>query len=330
MGSRQAKTLSARVPPGSEGRRLDAFIAERWPELSRAQAKRLVEGGRVLVGGASRKPSFALSAGDLVTVDLPEPEPSTLVPEPIPLDIVYEDGYLLIVNKPAGMTVHPAAGARKGTLVHALLHHCRDLSGIGGVLRPGIVHRLDKDTSGLMVVAKSDAVHRALAEQIRSRTLSRVYRALVWGYPGAESGVVEAAVGRHPTVRKKMAVVESGGKSAVTRYKVLERFTFLTLLEVSLETGRTHQVRTHMAHIGCPVFGDPVYGGRRKALNSLRGRLLREGAELLRRIDRQALHAWRLSLTHPVRRRRMEFTSPPPEDFLSVLEGLREGGEDRG
>ena len=319
------KSLAAKAGPERHGRRLDVFISETWPELSRSQAKRLVESGAVSVGGVLKKASFLLRSGDEVRVTLPDPEPSCLTPEAIPLDIVYEDGYFLVVNKPAGLTVHPAAGARRGTLVHALLHHCDDLSGIGGVLRPGIVHRLDKGTSGLLVVAKTDSVHRHLSDQLRERSLKRVYRALVWGDPGADAGVVNAPVGRHPTLRKKMAVLESGGKHAVTRYSVIRRYRFLCLLEVELETGRTHQVRTHMAHLGCPVFGDPEYGGRTKALNSLRGSFARQGAALLREINRQALHAWRLSLVHPVRGVRMEFTAPLPEDISRVLEGLEEG-----
>lgn len=323
MGAR--KTMSVRVGPEDEGRRLDVFVSETWPQLSRAQAKRLVDGGSVTVGGARKKPSFALRPGDEVAVILPEPEPSALVPEAIPLDIVYEDGYLLVVNKPAGMTVHPAAGARRGTLVHALLHHCDDLSGIGGVLRPGIVHRLDKGTSGLLVVAKTDAAHRELTGQIKSRLLKRIYRALVWGHPERDEGIVETAIGRHPTDRKKMAVVDSGGKHAVTHYKVIARYRFLTLMELALETGRTHQVRVHMSHLGRPVFGDPDYGGRRKALNSLRGSLAKEGAELLKGIDRQALHAWKISLVHPVAGERMSFTAPLPEDIENVLGRIEEG-----
>lgn len=319
------RSMSALAGPDDEGRRLDVFVSETWPQLSRAQAKRLIDGGGVTVGGAAKKPSFPLKTGDEVTVVLPEPEPSRLVPEAIPLDIVYEDRYLLLVNKPAGMTVHPAAGARRGTLVHALLHHCDDLSGIGGVLRPGIVHRLDKGTSGLLVVAKTDLAHRHLADQIKSRSLKRIYRALVWGDPEGDEGVVEAPVGRHPTDRKKMAVVNSGGKYAVTRYKVIKRYEFLSLMELALGTGRTHQVRTHMAYLGHPVFGDPEYGGRRKALNALRGRLAKEGAELLKGIDRQALHAWRLSLVHPITSERLDFTAPLPEDIGDILDSLGEG-----
>jgi 23S rRNA pseudouridine1911/1915/1917 synthase len=319
------KSLKATVEARQSGLRLDVFLSEVWPELSRAQAKRLVVSGAVAVGGSPRKASYALKAGDVVSAIIPDPEPSRLQPESIPLDIVYEDRYLLVVNKPAGLTVHPAAGARRGTLVHALLHHCNDLSGIGGVLRPGIVHRLDKGTSGLLVVAKNDSVHRHLSEQIRERSLKRVYRAVVWGWPGADEGTVDAPVGRHPTARKKMAVRESGGKRAVTRFKLIRRYEFHSLLELELETGRTHQIRAHMAHLGCPVFGDPEYGGRRKALNACHGRFAREGSALLKGITRQALHAWRLSLVHPVHSRRMEFTAPLPGDMEWVLERLEEG-----
>jgi 23S rRNA pseudouridine1911/1915/1917 synthase len=279
----------------------------------------------VTVGGALRKASYPLKEGQEILVELPEPRPSQLVPEPIPLDIVYEDRYLLLVNKSAGMTVHPAAGAREGTLVHALLYHCQDLSGIGGVLRPGIVHRLDKGTSGLLVVAKTDEAHRGLAGQIKTRELKRVYRAIVWGKPELEAGTVDAEVGRHATARKKMAVVESGGKHAVTHYRVVKTYEFLSLLEVTLETGRTHQVRTHMAHLGHPVFGDPEYGGRRKAVNAVGGRLGKEGSALLKGINRQALHAWRLSLEHPIHGDRMDFTAPLPDDITWVLDRLDEG-----
>jgi 23S rRNA pseudouridine1911/1915/1917 synthase len=321
---KRIRVINITVPPEGEGLRLDVLICRIRPELSRAQVKRLVDSGWVTVGGVHRKASFPLKTGQEIVVELPEPEPSQLRPEAIPLDIVYEDGYLLLVNKPAGMTVHPAAGAREGTLVHALLHHCKDLSGIGGVLRPGIVHRLDKGTSGLLVVAKTDEAHRSLAEQIRTRALKRVYRAIVWGGLERDSGTVDAPVGRHSTVRQKMAVVPVGGKEAVTHYKVLRRYSIVSFVEVTLETGRTHQVRTHMAHLGHPVFGDPQYGGRRKAVNAVGGRLGREGSALLKGIDRQALHAWRLSLKHPIRGDRMDFTAPLPEDMTWVLDRLDE------
>jgi 23S rRNA pseudouridine1911/1915/1917 synthase len=319
------RVIKISVPPEGEGQRLDVFICRIRPELSRAQVKRLTEGGWVTVGGAHRKASFPLKVGQRIVIELPEPQPSQLRPEPIPLDIVYEDRYLLLVNKPAGMTVHPAAGARQGTLVHALLFHCKDLSGIGGVLRPGIVHRLDKGTSGLLAVAKTDEAHRCLAGQITTRGLKRVYRTIVWGKPERDQGTVDAAVGRHATARKKMAVVPSGGKEAKTHYKILKRYEFLSLLEVTLETGRTHQVRTHMAYLGHPVFGDPEYGGRRKAVNAVGGRLGREGSALLKGIDRQALHAWHLSLEHPMHGDRMDFTAPLPEDMTWVLDRLDEG-----
>lgn len=319
------RVINISVAPGCERIRLDVFICRIRPELSRAQVKRLTEGGWVTVDGRHRKAGFLLKKGQEIRIELPEPRPSQLLAEPIPLDIMYEDRYLLLVNKPAGMTVHPAAGAREGTLVHALLHHCKDLSGIGGVLRPGIVHRLDKGTSGLLVVAKTDEVHRSLAGQIRTRGLKRVYQAIVWGGPEGEVGTVDAPVGRHSTARKKMAVVPAGGKEAVTHYKVVKRYEFLSLLEVTLETGRTHQVRTHMAYLGHPVFGDPDYGGRRKAVNAVGGRLGREGSALLKGIERQALHAWSLSFEHPVRGDRMDFTAPLPEDMTWVLERLDEG-----
>lgn len=301
--------------PGDRDRRLDVVVAERLRHLSRSRIARLSLEGRVLVDGRPRKPSFHLAAGQVVRVEVPPPAPAVLRAEAIPLDVVYEDEALLVVNKPAGLTVHPGPGHPTGTLVNAVLARVGDLRGVGGELRPGIVHRLDKDTSGLLVVAKSDAAHRSLAAQLKARTMSRTYLAVVRGRLGPDAGTVRAAVGRHPLHRTRQAVTEAG-RPAVTHYRVLERFDGATLLECSLETGRTHQIRVHLAHLGHPLLGDPVYG--------------RAGPGGL---GRQALHAARLEFTHPLTGARAEFTAPLPADLEALLARLRTepgGGGHRG
>ena len=249
--------------PVPVGERLDVYIAEREC-ISRSALSVFIECGAVTVNGGEKPKSYRLREGDVIECDLPDPVPADAQPEAIPLDIVWEDDCLLVVNKPKGMVVHPAPGHPGGTLVNALLYHCgASLSGIGGVLRPGIVHRIDRDTSGLLCVAKTDEAHESLARQLADRTLHRQYRAIVLGNIKDESGTVSAPIGRHPSDRKKMAVV-SGGRSATTHYTVVERYNGYTQLELNLETGRTHQIRVHMAHIGHPVLGDPVYGRRTK------------------------------------------------------------------
>jgi len=293
------------VGPREAGRRLDLFLAARLAGFSRSRAQHLVAGGRATVNGSPARSSMRLRPGDLVRVELPPPVNSKAEPEDLPLEIVYEDDHLLVVNKPRGMVVHPAAGHSSGTLVNALLYRVRDLSGIGGVLRPGIVHRLDRDTSGLLVVAKNDAAHGALAAQLKDRRMTREYLALVRGRLEGE-GTVEAPVGRHPVDRKRMAVVP-GGKPALTRFKVLAPYPDYTLLSLKLATGRTHQIRVHMAHIGHPVAGDPVYGGRC-------------GLPL----SGQFLHAARLAFDHPVTGERMVFQVPLPPELASVLATLGE------
>lgn len=288
------------------GRRLDVVAAERLPQYSRSRIARLAQDGRILVDGTPRKPAFRLRLGQRVRVLVPPLEPPSLRPEPIPLAIIYEDADLLVVNKPPGLTVHPAPGHPSGTLVNAVLAHAPDLSGIGGVLRPGIVHRLDKDTSGLLAVAKSDEAHRSLTAQIRARTVVRTYLALVRGSIRRDAGVISAPVGRHPVHRTRIAVT-ARGRAAVTRYTVLERFPGATLVVCQLETGRTHQIRVHMTHIGHPILGDPVYG--RASVPEMR---------------RQALHAVRLEFTHPRSGRRLVCTAPLPEDFQRLLTHLRQ------
>ncbi len=289
------------------GRRLDVAIAERIPELSRARIARLAAQGRTLVDGTPRKAAFRLRAGQRVRVLVPPPAPADLTPEPIPLRILYEDADLLVVDKPAGLPVHPAPGHPSGTLVNALLARVPDLPGIGGTLRPGIVHRLDKDTSGLLVVAKTEAAQRSLASQLRARTVVRTYLAVVRGRVRRDAGTVSAPIGRHPVHRKRMAVVPAG-REAVTHYTVLERFPAATLVACRLQTGRTHQIRVHLAHIGHPVLGDPVYG--RAHVPEMR---------------RQALHAARLEFTHPRTGRPMAFAAPIPQDMALLLARLRAG-----
>lgn len=293
---------------GSEydGSRLDVAVAGCCDGLSRSRAAALIGEGRVLLNGAAARPGTRLKTGDAVTVDVPEPQATSVSAEDIPLDIVYEDADLIVINKARGMVVHPSAGHAGGTLVNALLHHCGDLSGIGGEIRPGIVHRIDKDTTGLIVAAKKDASHRGLAAQIKNKTARRTYLALVEGRVGEDSGRIDAPIGRSTADRKRMAVVPSG-RQAVSFYEVETRYEHETLLKVSLSTGRTHQIRVHMAHIGHPVVGDPVYG-HKKQRYSLPG---------------QMLHAAKLTFTHPRTGEAMEFTAPLPDDFDALLKKLR-------
>jgi 23S rRNA pseudouridine1911/1915/1917 synthase len=289
-----------------DGERLDRFVARSLPELTRARARRLIDEGFVTVDDRlPAKAGAALASGQRVRVTVPPPEPVTLEPEAIPLRIVYEDGDLLVVDKPPGMAVHPAPGHSSGTLVHAVLAHCPGLSTVGGEGRPGIVHRLDKDTSGLIIVAKNDAAHLSLARQLKERRVEKTYIALVEGRLTQREGVIDASIGRHPARRKKMAVVE-GGREARTRYRVLREIDGRSLVEVRPETGRTHQIRVHFAAIGHPVVGDPVYGRGRPA-GSLR---------------RQFLHAQRLAFRHPRTGERLELEAPLPEDLAQALAEL--------
>lgn len=298
------------VDSGLAGERLDVAVARLRPALSRARIQRLIQQEHITVAGRRARPAHRLRVGERVCVRVPEPAPVRLLPEEIPLAIVYEDAALVVVDKPAGMVVHPSVGHATGTLVHALLHHCRDLSGVGGVLRPGIVHRLDKGTSGLLVAAKSDAAHRALAGQFRSHSVEREYLALVRGTPGAERGTVDAPIGRHRADPKRFtARGPRAARTAITHWRVERRFRELTLLRVTLETGRTHQIRVHLASIGLPVAGDPEYGGGRATARALG-------------LERQALHAARLGFDHPESRERLRFRAPLPRDLARVIEGL--------
>ncbi|HEX2482016.1 MAG TPA: RluA family pseudouridine synthase [Methylomirabilota bacterium] len=311
------------VAPEAAGARLDRFLQARAPDLSRTRLQALITAGHVQVTGGHAKASHRLQAGAQVTVLVPPPEPLELTPEAIPLDVVYEDADLLVVNKPVGLVVHPGAGHRTGTLVHALLAHCGlRLSGIGGARRPGIVHRLDRGTSGLLMVAKNDRAHLGLARQLKARTVERRYLALVHGGPPHAAGVVESAIGRDPGDRLRMAVRPAGaGRPALTRYRVLERFPRLgplTLLEVTLGTGRTHQIRVHLAHLGAPVVGDRTYR-RRDAMAPDAAVAARVAG-----LGGQALHAAVLGFTHPATGATLRFEAPPPPAFAALLAWLRE------
>ena len=311
------------VEPASAGARLDRWLSEQLTVLSRARLQELIRGGLVRVDGSVLKAAHRLRGGERVEVEMPPPAVETLAPEPVPLVVVYEDDDVLVVDKPAGMVVHPGAGVTRGTLVHALLHHDPGIAEVGGAGRPGIVHRLDKETSGLMVVARTPRAYRALVEALRAHDVRRVYRALVWGDPGADEGEIAGPIGRDPRRRQRMTVVRRGGKSALTRWRVLTRFGAVSLLEARLETGRTHQIRVHFAHLGMPVVGDPVYGGRgKKQLSGNQSQRTLAGA-LLDCLPRQALHASELALRHPVTGRPQRWTTPVPDDFARALDLLR-------
>jgi 23S rRNA pseudouridine1911/1915/1917 synthase len=289
-----------------DNERIDKVIAVLNEEWSRSKVQQWIKNGLVTVNDRPVKANYKCEAGDVVVIRLPEPEPLHVEPENIPLDIYYEDADVLVVNKPRGMVVHPAPGHMRGTLVNALLAHCTDLSGINGVLRPGIVHRIDKDTSGLLMVAKNDVAHQSLVDQLVKKTVTRKYKAIVHGVIPHDYGTIDAPIGRDKRDRKKMAVTEENGKEAVTHFRVLERFRHYTFVECQLETGRTHQIRVHMKYIGYPLAGDPQYGPK-KTLP----------------IDGQALHAGVLGFTHPRTGEYLEFEAPLPPEFEAILQWLR-------
>ena len=287
------------------GERLDAFLARSVEDLSRSAAQKLLEKGAVTIAGRPAKKNEKTAEGMTVEVELPDPEPIDVVPQNIPLDVVYEDSDVIVINKPVGLVVHPAPGHPDGTLVNALLYHCGDsLSGINGQLRPGIVHRIDRDTSGLIIAAKNDKAHVALADQLQDHSLARVYEAVVHGNIREDEGTVDAPIGRHPIDRKKMAIDRKDGRRAVTHWTVLGRYPGYTHIQCRLETGRTHQIRVHMASIGHPLVGDPVYGGNRKSLPGLVG---------------QCLHARKLRFIHPSTQSPLEVECPLPDWFERVL-----------
>ena len=287
--------------------RIDKFLAEQCEELSRSFLQKLLKSGEVSVNGQAVKASFRLSEGDLIVFEVPEAAKPEILPEPFPLDILYEDEDVILVNKPKGMVVHPAAGHYSGTLVNALMYHCRDsLSGINGVLRPGIVHRIDMDTTGVLIACKNDVSHRSIAEQLKEHSITRRYQAIVHGRLKTDEGTVDAPIGRNPQDRKKMSINERNGKPAVTHYHVLNRFRDYTHIECRLETGRTHQIRVHMASIGHPLLGDAVYGPARCPY----------------RLEGQTLHAGVLGFVHPRSGKYMEFSAPLPEYFEKLLRTL--------
>jgi 23S rRNA pseudouridine1911/1915/1917 synthase len=335
-GSHEAETRLHRLEDGPE--RLDRALAQAFPDLSRSRLQALARQGHVRVDDlVVQDPGQKIRAGALLSVKVPPPAPAEPTGETIPLDVVYEDDDLIVIDKPAGLVVHPAAGHASGTLVNALVAHCgASLSGVGGVQRPGIVHRLDKDTSGLLVVAKNDRAHQGLAAQFadhgRTGPLERAYLALVWGVPSRASGTVSAPVGRHSTHREKMAVVPAGrGREAITHWSIVERLppqgeALAALLQCELETGRTHQIRVHMAHMHHPLLGDALYGS---GFRTRARRLNPDAAETLERLGRQALHAAVLGFEHPVTGETLRFESPLPKDMAALLEALREGPVER-
>ncbi|MBQ8496205.1 MAG: RluA family pseudouridine synthase [Clostridia bacterium] len=295
------------------GKRLDVFLSETEEELTRSHVQKLLQDGMVLVNGTTVAKNYKIRKNDVIELTYPEPEPCEAQPENIPIDIVYEDDDIIVVNKPKGMVVHPAAGNYTGTLVSALLYHCGErLSGIGGVIRPGIVHRIDKDTSGLLVVAKNDAAHLSLSEQIKEHHVSRIYHAIALGKI-EEDRTIDLPIGRHPVDRKKMAVTEKNSKNAVTHIHVLENFQGATYVRCELETGRTHQIRVHLSHMNHPLLGDLVYGSPKLPLNQ----------KFAKYTEGQCLHAKELILTHPRTGKSMRFTSEIPDDFTEILALLR-------
>ncbi len=299
--------IRLRASEESKNQRLDAFLASSLDGLTRSQAARLIESGEVAVNGKTAGKSYKLAGGEDIAVTLPEPEPVEAVPQDIPLDVVYEDADVIVVNKPSGMVVHPAPGHPDGTLVNALLYHCAGtLSGIGGALRPGIVHRIDRDTSGLIIAAKNDAAHQYLSAQLADHTLARTYECIVVGKLREDRGTVDAPIARHPTDRKRMAVV-AGGREAVTHWEVIARYPGYTHVRCRLETGRTHQIRVHMAYIGHPILGDTVYGAK-KEVPGLTG---------------QCLHAVGLRFLHPRTHEVVELSCPLPEEFTRMLQKIR-------
>ena len=303
------------VNESDSGKRVDAWLSEALG-LTRSAAVKLIEGGNVILNGSSVAKSLKVTAKQIFEVTIPAPEVSEALPENIPLDIIFEDSDLLVVNKPKGMVVHPAAGNPDGTLVNALLYHCGDsLSGIGGVIRPGIVHRIDKDTSGLLVVAKNDETHLALSEQLKDHTVSRVYSAIALGNFKQDSGTIDAPIGRHPSDRKKMAVLHGSdsAREAVTHYEIIERYGEFTFLRCVLETGRSHQIRVHMASIGHPLLGDVIYGGSNTRFEARNHAL----------ISGQCLHAGKLSFIHPKSGEFVSFECPLPDYFTELLNKLR-------
>ena len=290
------------------GKRIDVFLAEELEECSRSFVQKLIQENKIVVNQKQIKSNYKLRLNDIIYLEIPEPVSIDIEPEDIPLDILYEDSEVIVINKPQGMVVHPAAGHYSGTLVNALMYHCGEqLSGINGVMRPGIVHRIDKDTSGVLMIAKTNNAHQSLALQLKEHSITRKYNAIVFNNLKSDEGTVNAPIGRHPTDRKKMTVTEKNSKHAVTHYRVIERFGKYTLIEAQLETGRTHQIRVHMSYIGHPLLGDTVYGGLKQPF----------------KLERQVLHARVLGFIHPTTGEYMEFEADLPEYFKNLIDKLR-------
>ena len=323
MTSMQNETTVYHIQKEHRGTRLDRFLISVTADMSRTHLQRLIRDGDVTVNDkVPKQPSYQLRDGDRVCLTLPPPRPlETLQPERIPLDILHEDRHLLVLNKPAGMLVHPANGVNDGTLVNALLAHCTDLSGIGGIERPGIVHRLDKDTSGILVVAKTDVVHRGLSAQFERHSITRQYVAIVCGVPSETTGTIDARIARSRRDRRRMTTVKTGGRHAITHYEVLERYPQFAVVQLTLETGRLHQIRVHLQHIGHPVVGDAVYGGEQRAQNDADTPTLKQA---LAQLKRQALHARLLGFEHPATSDNLIFSAPMPKDMQTLLDALRE------
>jgi len=320
MTHQEKEKIEFTVSENEIGLRLDIFLSQKDISVSRSQIKRMINNGNVRVTGLMVKPGYHLKQGDVIVFHKEEPKTCDVTPENIPLNVVYEDKSIIVVDKPSGMVVHPAAGNYNGTLVNALLFHCKDLSGIGGYLRPGIVHRLDKFTSGLIVAAKSDSAHMELAKQFKNHSVKKIYKALVLGNVKEGKGIVELPIGRHSKDRKKMSTKSKRGKISITRWSVIERYGIATLLDVRIETGRTHQIRVHLNSLGYPVVGDDLYGNSKRRIREMQNNMQRKALGL---IKRQALHAAKIGFCHPVDDCYMEFLSPLPEDMASVCEALR-------
>ena len=316
-----SRLLKIEFPTDRQPERIDRFVANSFPDYSRSHIKQLITINSVLCNNVTVKPSHKVAPGDIVTVTIPEAVPLEIVPENIPLEIFYQDDDIAVIQKPADLIVHPSGPIRSGTLVNALLYHLDNLSGINGVSRPGIVHRLDKDTSGVMVVAKNNRSHRSLGDQFAERTIEKHYTVLVWGVLSSNTGVISKLISRSRSDRKKM-VSGAEGKESVTHYTVRDEFEYLTLLDVMPKTGRTHQIRSHFASVGNPVFGDSLYRGRNRQLSHLTSNERSVAQELLSQFPRQALHAATLSFMHPTSKKIMQFEAPLPDDMAKILEKM--------
>ncbi len=312
--------FSHTVSQSDHGTRVDLFLSRHHSDLSRSRIQALIRDGWVRVNDSETKPSHQLKAGDRVSLTVPKPSVPKLSPEEVPFSVVFEDPWVIVLDKPPGIVVHPAPGHSSGTLVHGLLNYCSDLSGIGGSLRPGIVHRLDKDTSGLMLVAKNDMAHQGLAQQFQAGNIKKEYVALIHGIPAHESGTIDLPISRHRVRRKEMAVSTTGGRNALTLWrKIADCKEGFSLLSITIKTGRTHQIRVHFSHLGHPIVGDTVYG---QGPNALKRRFLKHNPELVFAVTRQMLHAARIGFVHPKEKVYMEFESPFPEDMQKVLSAL--------